>query len=105
MTSVSGEGTLPVDLLTKHAHVLHCVARQRRASLREIAACVGVTERTAHRLVCQLEAAGHLSRHREGSHNTYEVHSPGGAADARERQVDLADIVRFIVADARRGGA
>ncbi len=59
--------------LTHHAHVLMCVARDRHARLRDIAECVGITERAAHRLVVDLECAGYLTRRREGRRNVYEV--------------------------------
>lgn len=60
--------------LTNHGLVLLCVARDPRMRLRDIADCVGITERAAHRIVTELEAAGYLTRHREGSRNHYEVH-------------------------------
>ncbi len=62
-----------VDLLTNHGHVLLCVAREPGMRLREIADCVGITERAAHRIVCELCEAGYLTRHRLGNRNYYEV--------------------------------
>ena len=44
--------------------------------MREIAAQAGITERAAHRVVADLEAAGYLTRHRLGHRNFYELH-PG----------------------------
>ena len=41
--------------------------------LREIAECVGVTERTAHKIVDDLVAAGYVRRFREGNRNRYEI--------------------------------
>ena len=66
---------MAVGLLTNHGHVLVCVAGEPEMTLREIAECVGVTERTAHTVVCELEHAGYLTRHRDGRRNTYEVHA------------------------------
>ena len=63
----------PFGLLTNHAHVLICVARDPGMRLRDVAACVGITERAAHRIVCELEAGGYLSRRREGRRNVYAV--------------------------------
>jgi DNA-binding MarR family transcriptional regulator len=67
--------SMAVGLLTNHGHVLVCVAGEPEMTLREIAECVGVTERTAHTVVCELEHAGYLTRHRDGRRNTYEVHA------------------------------
>ncbi len=60
--------------LTNHAQVLLCVAQDPRMRLRDIAECVGITERAAHRIVTELEEAGYLTRHRAGNRNHYEVH-------------------------------
>ena len=43
--------------------------------LREIGARVGITERAAHNIVVELEAAGYLTRRREGRRNHYTVNS------------------------------
>ena len=69
MSSVSCWG-----FLTNHAHVLLCVARNPQMRLRDIASCVGITERAAHRIVCELEQDGYLTRSRSGARNHYEVH-------------------------------
>jgi hypothetical protein len=60
--------------LTNHALVLLCVAGDPQMRLRDIADCVGITERAAFRIVTDLEAAGYLTRFKEGARNHYEVH-------------------------------
>lgn len=60
--------------LSNHALVLLCVARDPRMRLRDVAACVGITERAAHRIVCELEDGGYLTRRRDGVRNVYDVH-------------------------------
>jgi DNA-binding IclR family transcriptional regulator len=89
--------------LTNHAHVLHCVARDPGMRLRDMADCVGITERTAHRIVCELEASGYLTRHRNGARNTYEVHPDVPVSGATEHQVAIDQIVSFLIEDARAG--
>ena len=59
---------------TNHARVLVCVARDPQTRLRDIAACIDITERATHRIVCDLVEAGYLSRHRAGRRNFYELH-------------------------------
>ena len=61
--------------LTNHAHVLLCIAKDPHVRLREIAQCVGITERAAHRIVCELETAGYIKRHRVGARNAYDLHT------------------------------
>ena len=58
---------------SNHAHVLVCLAENPRARLREIADRVGVTERTAMRLITNLDDAGILKRVKRGRRNEYEI--------------------------------
>lgn len=60
--------------LTNHLHVLYCVARHPGIKIREIAECVGVQERAAHRLVADLVEGGYLTRRRVGRRNFYDLH-------------------------------
>src|SRR5207248_2520444 len=43
------------SFLTKHASVLLCIAKDPGARLRDIAATVGITERTAHGIEAQVQ--------------------------------------------------
>ena len=61
-------------LLTNHGLALVCIAGDPGVRVRDIASCVGVTERAAHRIVSELCAAGYLSKSRDGRRNTYELH-------------------------------
>jgi DNA-binding IclR family transcriptional regulator len=84
---------MTVCLLTTHGHVLVCVARESGMTLREIAECVGVTERTAHTIVCELEHAGYLTRHRDGRRNRYEVHANAVLRHELEGGATVGEIV------------
>ena len=44
--------------LTNHARVLVCIAHDPSARLRDIAASLGITERSAHGIVTDLAEAG-----------------------------------------------
>lgn len=59
--------------LTNHAHVLLCLARSPGLTLREVAGQVGITERSVHRIVADLEEGGYLRRVRAGRNNHYEI--------------------------------
>src|SRR4051812_30806466 len=52
---------------------LVCVARDPGSRLRDIADCIGITERAAHRIVSELVEEGYLTRERQGNRNRYEV--------------------------------
>lgn len=81
------------DLLTNHAHVLVCIARDPTMRLREIADCVGITERAAHRIVCELESAGYVTRRREGRRNSYELHPDLPLRHDLERSTDVGTLL------------
>ncbi|MDX1499029.1 MAG: MarR family transcriptional regulator [Woeseiaceae bacterium] len=58
---------------SNYAHVLVCLAQNPEARLREIAERVGITERSAMRLITQLDEAGILRRIKHGRRNSYYV--------------------------------
>ncbi len=58
---------------SNYAHVLVCLAENPHARQREVAERVGVTERTAVRLITQLDEAGILIRVKEGRRNSYVI--------------------------------
>jgi DNA-binding MarR family transcriptional regulator len=61
------------SFLTNHALALVCIQRDPELRIRDIADCLGVTERAAHRIVCDLCEAGYLTKNRVGSRNRYTV--------------------------------
>ncbi len=83
-------------LLTNHAHVLVCLARDPGMRLRDVAACVGITERAAHRIVCELETEGYLSRRREGRRNVYAVHAERALPHELERGATVQELLAAL---------
>jgi DNA-binding MarR family transcriptional regulator len=65
------------SFLTNHALALVCIQRDPGARMREIAECLGVTERAAHRIVCDLCEAGYVTKERVGARNRYTVDLDG----------------------------
>lgn len=84
------------DFLTNHAHVLLCVSRDPGMRLREIAGCVGITERATHRIVCELESEGYLTRSREGRRNVYELHRELPLRHDLEQGATAGDLIDAI---------
>ncbi len=60
-------------LLTNHALVLLCIARDGGSRIRDLAERVGVTERTAQSIVADLARDGYIQRRRVGRRIVYEV--------------------------------
>jgi len=52
---------------------LLCVTRDPESRLRDIADCIGITERATQTIVSDLVDAGYLSRQRVGNRNRYQV--------------------------------
>ena len=89
--------------------MLVCVVRDPAMRLREIADCVRITERAAHRIVCELEEAGYLTRRREGRRNVYDVRPQVRLPHALEQQATVGDLLAAVgaapdVADRRSDG-
>jgi uncharacterized membrane protein len=77
------------DFLTNHAHVLLCISRDSGIRLRDIAAAVGITERSAHKVLSELVEDGYVLRDRRGRRNHYKVklEQPLRHPLVREREV------------------
>jgi hypothetical protein len=77
------------SFLTSHARVLLCIARDPGVRLRDIAASVGITERSAHGIVTDLAEAGYIVKQKNGRRNRYQVqaHLPLPEPTSRERTV------------------
>lgn len=82
--------------VTNHARVLECIAAEPTARLRDIAAMVDITERTAAQIVHDLEGAGYLSKTRDGRRNRYEVHEDLPLRHPGHRHRTVGDLIRFL---------
>jgi len=65
--------------------------------MREVAAEAGITERAAHRVVAELEAAGYLTRHRLGHRNFYELHAEIPLRDPMLSDWNVGDLLATFV--------
>jgi MarR family len=61
------------SFLTNHARALLCIAHDPGVRLRDIAAMVGVTERSAHDMVTDLVDAGYVVKDKDGRRNQYRI--------------------------------
>jgi hypothetical protein len=88
--------------LTSHGHALIVVTRDPNVRLREIAAELGVTERTAQTIVNDLVDAGYLTRTRVGNRSRYEVRTDGPFRHPVERDHAVGELLDVLVTEARR---
>jgi DNA-binding MarR family transcriptional regulator len=82
--------------VTNHAHVLEHIYTDPSARLRDIAAAVGITERTAAHIMNDLEAAGYLTKTRDGRRNRYVVHDELPLRHPRHRHRTVGDLIEFL---------
>jgi hypothetical protein len=77
------------SFLTSHARVLLCVAHDPGVRLRDIAAALGITERSAFGIITDLVEAGYVVKEKEGRRNRYHIqaHLPLPDPDGRERTI------------------
>jgi hypothetical protein len=79
-----------------------CIAHDPGIRLREIAATVGVTERSAFAIVSDLAAAGYVVKRRDGRRNRYEVQTHLPLPDAIAREPTIGEILELLVDTDRR---
>ena len=60
-------------LLSTHGSILLCIAEKPDSRLRDIAECVGITERAVHSIVCDLVDRGYVVKSRNGNRNAYKL--------------------------------
>jgi predicted DNA-binding transcriptional regulator len=86
----------PWTFLTNHAHVLVCLVHDPDATVEGVAREVGITERSARRIVLDLEAAGYLSRERVGRRNRYSFDTARPLRHPVERHRTVGALLRMV---------
>ena len=96
------------SFLTNHAKALVCIARDPGVRLRDIAATLNITDRTAFGIVCDLIATGYVAKEKEGRRNRYRIqaHVPLGESVIREQTIgELLEVLADRSAHKGHGGA
>ncbi len=90
------------SFLTNHSRVLVCIAHDPGMRLRDIAATLGITERTVFAIVDDLIAAGYVVKDKEGRRNRYSIQTelPLGEVVGRERTI--GEVLELLVDAANR---
>ena len=83
--------------LSNYAHVLICLADNPDARLRDVADRVGITERTAFRLVAELEEAGVIERAREGRRNHYVINTEAHLRHEIEEHCTVGELLETVL--------
>jgi DNA-binding IclR family transcriptional regulator len=85
------------SFLTNHARVLLCVAHDPGARLRDIAASLGITERSAHGILTDLSKAGYVLKQRDGRRNRYQVQAHLPLREPASREVAIGEVLALLL--------
>ena len=90
------------SFLTNHARVLLRIAQDPGARLRDIAATVGITERSAYGIVTDLTAAGYVVKHKDGRRNRYQVQAHLPLPEPASREPAIGDVLAILLGNEAR---
>lgn len=91
------------SFFTNHARVLICIARDPGIRLRDLAAVLEITERSAHSIVTDLVEAGYVEKDKDGRRNRYRVLAQRSLHDSISRELTIGDVLGVLLdADTRR---
>ncbi|MSP78123.1 MAG: MarR family transcriptional regulator [Dehalococcoidia bacterium] len=88
--------TKQFSFVTNHGLVLSFIARQPRATTREMADAVGITERTAYSIIRDLVDSGYISRKRAGRQNAYRIRPRLVIGEGPEREAAVTEIFKAL---------
>jgi len=86
------------SFITNHARVLLLLAGDPDARLRDLAAALGITERTAFGIVTDLVQAGYLIKQRGGRRNRYHIQEHLPLPDPIGRERTIGEVLELLAA-------
>lgn len=84
------------SFLTSHARALLFIAADPGARLRDLAAALGVTERTAYGIVADLAEAGYVVKEKDGRRNRYRIQTHLPLRDAVSRGRTIGEVLDLL---------
>jgi hypothetical protein len=83
--------------LTNHARVLLSIAHDPGARLRDIAAGLGITERSVHAIVADLADAGYVVKQKAGRRNRYEIEAHLPLPEPGTREPAIGEVLGLLL--------
>ncbi len=87
------------SFFTNHARVLICIARDSGIRLRDLAATIDVTERSAYGIVTDLVNAGYVVKDKDGRRNRYRVEAQLPLPESVGRERTIGDVLGLLLVD------
>ncbi len=93
------------SFLTNHARALVCIAHDPGVRLRDIAATLGITERSAYAIVNDLTAAGYVVKEKDtdGRRNRYQVQAHLLLRETIGRERTIGEVLEVFLDDNASG--
>jgi len=82
--------------ITNHGAVLLVISRTGKITAREIAAEIGITERSVMRIINDLEAAHYIDRRREGRRNIYHINHELSLRQEITRDTAVGELLKVL---------
>jgi predicted transcriptional regulator len=87
------------SFLTNHAQALMCIANDPGIRLRDIAARLAITERSAYGIVTDLTEAGYIVKTKDGRRNRYQIQAHLPLPDPAGRQRTIGEMLALLTGD------
>jgi hypothetical protein len=85
------------SFLTNHARALVAIAHDPGIRLRDIATALGITERSAYRIVTDLATAGYIVKERDGRRNRYQIQEHLPLPGSPNGQRTIGEVLDLLV--------
>jgi uncharacterized protein YcfJ len=85
------------SFLSKHGRVLLCITHDPGVRLRDIAASVDITERSAYGIVSDLAAAGYAVKQKHGRRNRYQIQAHLPPHEPTSQQLAIGEVLGLLV--------
>jgi hypothetical protein len=85
------------SFLTNHARALLCIAHDPGVRLRDIAATLGITERSVYGIVTDLADAGYVVKEKDGRRNRYQVQAHLPLPEPISGERTIGDVLGLLV--------
>ena len=84
------------SFLSKHGRVLLCIAHDPGVRLRDIAASVGITERSAYGIVTDLATAGYAVKQKHGRRNRYQIQAHLPLPEPASQHLAIGEVLALL---------
>ena len=84
------------SFLTNHARVLLCTAHDPGVRLRDTAASLDITERSAHGIVTDLTEAGYVVKQKDGRRNRYQIQAHLRLPEPASQEPAIGEVLALL---------